>query len=122
MRFHIYRRTAKPRLRAVKQGFSWPAFALTGLWLFAKRMYVFGSLYTGLWGVAIFTKYILERNQSLLLWVVTVAEICVWLLLGAYGNRIWQWHLRKGGYTHIDTIEAETPDQAIRQPLGETEN
>lgn len=117
MIFKLYRRTAAPRYRAVKQGFSWPAFVLTGLWLLAKRMYVFGVLYTGLWGIAIFCKYILERNNSPLLWVVTAGEVGLWLLLGLYGNRIWQWHLLKSGYTGVSTAEAETPNEAIRQHL-----
>jgi hypothetical protein len=119
--FNLYRRTASPKYRAVKQGFSWPAFVLTGLWLLAKRMYLFGVLYTGLWGIAIFSKYVLELNNSLWLWVVSAGEVSVWLLLGVYGNRIWQWYLLRSGYEKVAVNEAETSREAISQHL-EQEN
>ncbi len=115
MNFQLYRREARPRFRAIKTGFSWPAFIFTGVWFTAKRMYFIGIGYSITWAAIFILKFQLEQSESIFLWGLVFVEITLWTSIGLYANQIWKWSLSKRGYRLVAEVEAQSSHQAIHE-------
>jgi len=103
-------------LEAVKQGWSWPAMFFTVLWAFTKRLWSLG-------GTALASFFVLALILESLLEPPTLDDfsrivgLIVALLFGLRGN-IWRENnLLARGFTHVDTLSAPHPDNALAQYL-----
>ncbi len=94
-------------VRAVKLGFSWPAFCLNLIWLVANGLWL-GAL---LVSVLIFGGLLLfgaaaEESPRLAGAVAVVGELALLLFLGFRANDWLASHLESRGYTLRENIEA----------------
>lgn len=113
--FEIYRRDQHPRYRAVKKGFSWPGLLITGMWLIAKRMYLFAVLYS----LFMFPMNLIssepgfdyaDLDYGYLYLIVFTLSFFYW---GFFGNRTWAWHLRRKGYQRVAVVQSGSASAAI---------
>ena len=99
--------------QAVKVGFSWPGFLFSGIWLLIKK----------LWGHSLIVIPIIILLASLDMFfknpgtsfMVLLLELGVYIFVGINGNEWYMANLKERGFEHIDTLQAETPDAAIRK-------
>lgn len=115
---------ADDRRKAVKAGWSWPAFLFGSIW----------ALFSGLWGIAIVmipiefilvliantVGQVIDRHQQIydnqinaILLLVVSAPLLIRMVFGLFGNR---WRLKKamaGGYSLLDSVKASNPKAAI---------
>ena len=78
---------------AIKQGWSWPAFCVTGFWAFSKGMVI-----PGIVGVAFF-------------W--PPAYLIASIVFGSNGNKWWENKLLKSGFTLTGSVQANNPQEAV---------
>ncbi|MFP4616144.1 MAG: hypothetical protein ACLFRB_09725 [Thiohalorhabdus sp.] len=120
--YDIYRHPAHG-VRAVKQGFSWPAFLGGGLWALSKGMGRLGlallSLGLALAGLA--GAALLLEARMLALAVATTAALTA-LVPGRRGNLWWRLTLREQGYYRVCTVDGRCPAEALRAgpPMART--
>ena len=111
---------------AVKQGWSWPAFFFSWLW----------SLFSGLWIAAFLTfpveiilnvvANVLNRETydraDLVGTAIAITIIAIFLgirlLFGARGNVWRRARLERKGYSHFQSVQAESPKAAIESILN----
>lgn len=98
---------------AVKQGWSWPAFACTPVWPFVKGLNEIGA------GILIgyILAVIFDSHEIGIFLDIAIMGIHIWL--GVKGNELRENNLRKKGYELVKTIHAETPEGAIASFLKE---
>lgn len=112
--YDIYRHPAHG-IRAVKQGFSWPAFLGGGLWALSKGM---GHLGLALLGIALAlgglagTAVLLDAPVLALAVGLTAAATA--LVPGRRGNLWWRMALREQGYYRVCTVDGRSPGEALR--------
>ena len=117
--FDIYYRDKYPSYRAVKKGFSWPGFLITGFWLIAKRMYFFAIIYSvimlpiNMASASSFSEEIIVVAATLYLTILIFSLF----YFGFWGNRTWAWHLRQKGYRKILSVTSTSPNNAINHYL-----
>jgi MFS transporter, OFA family, oxalate/formate antiporter len=104
--------------QAVKQGWSWPAFFFTGIWLLLKRSYFLGimvifyqsfllSIKTVVPTFFVLIDQIIARFSDTLLFMALASAIFgVNFFLGRYGNYWWEKKLLQRGYTFKETMSA----------------
>ena len=113
--YHIYRRNESD-LEAVKDGWSWPGFLFTTLWLLVKRLWLYAILVfliTILFNEITFSIYSIEINK--------LAPLVINILIGQYGNSLCINRLKKLGYTFSGSVLAKTPEEAIQNLFAEKE-
>jgi len=99
--------------QAVKAGFSWPGFLFSVIWLLIKK----------LWGHALIIIFIIILLASIEIlfgnpetsFMVLFLELGVYIFVGINCNEWYVTKLKESGFDHIDTLQAETPDAAIRK-------
>ncbi len=105
------------KLRAVKNGFSWPAFFFSALWAWFNGMIGvgFGLLFIGVIHNVI-TKIMiifLPPGLSLILNLFLTLSIHCWI--GSYGNKWLRSSLEKKGYSlKLANVPGSSPSEAIR--------
>jgi len=100
-----------PDMRAVKDGFNWPAFILTFIWaLFKGYWWVAG----GLFAVEIIISGILAAI-GLDLVGQAVVNIAFNLLVGIYANDLARWTLARRGFTEDEVVSASSGDHALER-------
>ncbi len=102
--------------QAVKIGFSWPGLFFSGIWLLVKRLWGYAFVFLSIAILLSFMEAAFEKEESiagmvLVLWL----EIGVYIFVGAKGNEWRVTNLQKRGFELIDTVQAETPDVAIKK-------
>jgi len=93
--------------KAVKQGFSWPAFFFTWIWAFSKKMWIEGLL---MLCVGVFIIAVSSGGGPFIMFVV---DLCICIYIGKKGNEWRRDSLKKRGFEHLKTLVAESPDAAI---------
>ncbi|PYR92900.1 MAG: hypothetical protein DMF84_11575 [Acidobacteria bacterium] len=105
---------------AIKTGFSWPAFFLSGLWLLWMRLWRQTAAF---WAVTIALRVVEIAVETAPDPVVQLAAqavmVAAWLGLtlvpGVRGNRWRAQRLAARGYRLVGTIHASTPQAAIQE-------
>lgn len=94
-----YREWKKPKTptELVKVGWSWPALIFGGLWAIAKRMTMLGIALILLWLAIGYTLSIIVPAEDFE-FITTGASLLYSLILGANGNSLREWHLRRLGF------------------------
>ncbi len=122
--FNFYNHPTK-ETKAVKVGFSWPAFLFGAIWLLYKKLWGLASVWLVMY---IFIIYFYDITQisggsgakilaSLLFLIV---NLFLMLILGIKGNKWQEVNLAKRGYEQISTVKADTHDAAIAQLGGDS--
>ena len=111
--FDVYKHPTQGH-EAVKRGFSWPAFFFTWIWAFIKKLWGMGLAFIGIMLVLVIieTEFEQEGSEGGVL-IMLLLELGVFIWFGVKGNEWRNKNLKKRGYEHIQTLEAETPDAAI---------
>ncbi|EIC23048.1 DUF2628 domain-containing protein [Thiorhodovibrio frisius] len=111
--FDVYKHPTRGH-EAVKRGFCWPAFFFSWIWAFIKKLWGMGFAFIGIMLVLVTIETAFEQGGSDGgVGVMLLLELGVFFWFGSKGNDWRNNNLRKRGYDHVQTIEAETPDAAI---------
>ena len=105
---------------AVKNGFTWPGFFFTGLWMFVCRMWIGGGVVC-LLGMA--TPFIaaalaeaLFADEETAFMMMGLIYLGIWFVLcvtiGWKGNTWRRGTLAKRGFTHVKSVQAQSADAA----------
>ena len=97
--------------RLIPESFSWPAFALTGLWLLGKRLWLWTLLFVLIWAGLIYlrSRFGLHPSAlSLIYWSIA-------LFLGVEGNNLALRKLVRKGWRLADVVEARSLPEAERR-------
>lgn len=99
-------------IETVKQGWSWPAFFFTFIWVFVKKMWKLGvgavaaffilGIVLGIAGVDIDVNYTISN----------ILGIIIAIVLGMKGNDLREKNILSRGYTFKDTVTASNADGA----------
>jgi hypothetical protein len=93
------------KIELVKQGWSWPAFFFTGIWLLVKKMWVLGSLYWVLLLLVEFLKdYYYLRGWKEFSTIGRSVYSVIPFILGAMGNMIREKNLLSRDFDFKKTI------------------
>jgi Protein of unknown function (DUF2628) len=94
--------------RFVKDGFSWPAFVFTFLWLVYKRMWV-------VLAIAIAVQILLAAGADYSgapLWLTSTTGLILSFFLGLEGNALYRWTLAGRGYDEEGLASGDSMDEA----------
>jgi hypothetical protein len=105
------------RVRAVKQGFCWPAFFFTGIWAFIKGLPVLAIEIV----VVLGTIGIVGRLLTGTIFLPLLAGVPVRYVLGVKGNRMRQETLLSEGFRLVGTVVASAPKEALAKAHAPTE-
>ena len=104
--------------KAVKQGFSWPAFLFTPVWALYKRMWLYAIFFVSVSLVLAYVQSQFEESMMPAAASFSLAlRVLVLLVFGVFGNQLFKNELLVKGYRHLRTLNAETPDAAISQSV-----
>lgn len=125
--FDLYKHPSKG-YKAVKRGFSWPAFLFSFVWAFIKRLWSVGIALVGVIAFLMIMEsaFVQGSNDAgVLATQIIVLGMFAWL--GIKGNEWIRSDLRKRGYEYDQTLKAETAKAAIadaakRDPDGMPSN
>jgi len=100
--------------RAVKVGFSWPAFFLNVLWAVANGLWVVALLILVLavCGLILFSSAVQSSPVLVSLGAVS-AEVALLTFLGARGNDVLASHLERRGYVKSSVVSAPNLPSAL---------
>lgn len=117
--------------RAVKQGWSWPAFLFTWIWAMAKGLWALRTLSMGIFSILFAITFIalslpslsVDMNVMLDLFVVYIsyAALAFSFIMGAKGNQWVNDSLLTQGYKNKEIIVAQDPSAAIALYLTESD-
>ncbi len=88
--------------RFVKEGFSWPAFFFTGIWLLWHRLWIEFILFAVVLGGAEFVVQSMNWPDGL----SSLLSLAVALFLGFEGNDIRRWNLERRGFAEVAEVAA----------------
>lgn len=92
--------------RLLHEGFTWPAFLLTGLWLLWKRLWLATILFALVWGALVYAR----AQLGLAAGAALLAQFAIGLFLGFEGQNLIARKLQRQGWRLADVVEA--PDLA----------
>lgn len=108
-------------MEAVKQGWSWPGFLFGIIWLFVKKMWV--------WGAGVLTVLVIltlafgsEDGNGVGDKILNILALIFGLIFGAQGNSMREKNLLSRGFEEKGVIGAENPDKAKALHLHEVQN
>lgn len=116
--------------RAVKRGFSWPAFFFTGIWALVCKLWARGAIMftvlfltycTSMVSVGEFAEEEVETGSPevaalallALLWPVTA--LVVGVVAGVRGNHWRDQQARQQGFVYVTTVPAQSAEAALTQ-------
>lgn len=103
----------------VKQGWSWPAFFLSGLWALHKGLWLHAVAFF----VACYAAFYVAVSfgeQAPLLWTLPqILPIVLWLVFGALGNKWRERRLLRRGFRPIDELSAKEEPENIEPVCSE---
>ena len=110
--FHVYHHPIQG-YEAVKRGFCWPAFFLTWIWAFAKKMWLVGCMI-----IVVPIAILIVLVRAIGPFGMGISELLTGLLLisvfvGMFGNAWRRSHLAKKGFDRMATVPANTSASAI---------
>jgi hypothetical protein len=97
--------------RAVKVGFSWPGFLFPAIWLLIKKLWWHALIVVSSIILLSFIEVIFDNAQTSVM--VLLVEAGIYILVGVNGNEWQMVNLQANGCELIDTVQAETPGEAI---------
>lgn len=97
--------------QAVKVGFSWPGFLFSVIWLLLKKLWWNAAIV--ICSVVLLTYIEMSFDNMHTSLMVFLIEIGVYVLVGVNGNEWCAARLQSEGYQLKDTLQAETPHEAI---------
>lgn len=108
--------------KAVKNGWSWPAFFFTYIWAFCMQLWVIGFIFFPIH----FFRHILVNSLDYTFSsslndveiVILIFSFGINFLFGFYGNRWKRSRLKKAGYTIFNTVNASSKNDAISRARG----
>lgn len=102
--------------KAVKSGFSWPAFFFMLFWACFKRLYGFGLLMFCIW-LFIVAAYAVTVFEGLDFsdTIFTILLLVYAVAMGISGNNYLSQSLVKRGYKLVGTIQAESAGAALAE-------
>lgn len=103
--------------QAVKIGFSWPGFLFSVIWLLIKKLWRQALLVMAAVLLLASIEMYFQNIQTSVM--VLLLEFSIYVFVGVYGNEWRMANLEARGFKVIDTLEAETPDGAIRKIVKE---
>lgn len=115
--FNIYTHPIQG-FKAVKVGFSWPAFFFGNLWLLVKGLWGLAAL----WFCAYFVLSLIETTadasrdtsaRAVVYLLLAAGYFGLWLMPGFKGNQWRERNLARRGYELSMIVQADTPDAAI---------
>ena len=109
-RFRVFQHTMHG-YQAVKVGFSWPGFLFSVIWLLIKRLWMQAFILIAAILLLSSIELYFENIETSLM--VLLLEFSIYVFVGVYGNEWRVVSLQDRGYKLIDTLEADTPDEAI---------
>jgi Protein of unknown function (DUF2628) len=92
----------------VKDGFSWPGFVFTFIWLLYKRMWVVASVAAAAMFVASFLSSA-SANPGLM---QSLFSLVMSMILGFEGNELQRWSLTRRGYRETALLQGDDPEEA----------
>lgn len=121
--FNVYERS-NGSCKAVKNGWSWPAFFFGSIWALCMQLWLIGLL---LLPVELFLQMLMsitermQRNASggyaetiqIFGGVIALASLVIRIIFGSYGNSWKRKRLEKSNYRLVKTIDASGKDNAI---------
>lgn len=122
MKCYMIYRNAAGNYKAIKQGWSWPAFLFTAIWAMLKGIWQLSSLSIAILALVCFAAFIVigaipqtDLVKLIDLFAVYLAYLvlAVSFLMGAKGNQWLSNHLADQGYRYKDMISANTATMAI---------
>ncbi len=99
------------RAEVLKDGFSFPAFVLTGLWLLYKRLWLAALVYAALYGLLALA----QAKLGLTPLALAICQFALGLYLGLEGHALRGSKLLKQGWQLADVVEARNQDEAERR-------
>jgi hypothetical protein len=97
--------------RLLPESFSWSAFALTGLWLLGKRLWLATFLFVLVWGALLYA----QNRFGLAGGAVLLAHVTIALFLGLEGQNLIVRKLARQGWRFADVVEARGLPEAERR-------
>lgn len=119
-KFYIYENKVINHVEAVKDGFSWPGFLFTLIWLVYKRMWTLVGAYALVITMIVLAGLSLPKGGSELLSNIFGIAASVWL--GLKGNYEYGKHLEKNGYKKIGEILAKDKQSAVYNYIAYRKN
>jgi hypothetical protein len=115
--YRIYEHS-RQGVKAVKQGWSWPAFLFGFVWAIFKNMYVLGlGVFFLLLALAQVGRALGGGMESALDQTATVLGALIAVGFGLYGNALFERHLRNRGFAPRGTVSARGAQSARKQFL-----
>ena len=112
--FKVYK-SEDDKYEFVKKGWSWPAFFFGIFWFVYKKMWfeaiILFAIAVILRSLTIDYHYIPEQTFQIIRCIIIV-------LFGIYGNKLFARDLEKRGYSIIDSVEADSKDDAISKVIA----
>jgi hypothetical protein len=99
------------RAEVLKDGYSFPAFIFTGLWLIYKRLWLAALVYAALYGLLVLAQVKLGLTPTAL----AICQFALGLYLGLEGHALRGNKLLKQGWQLADVVEARNQDEAERR-------
>jgi hypothetical protein len=99
------------RARLLPESFSWPAFLFGGLWLLAKKLWLWTLVYALIWGALLY----LQRNIAIAGSALLLVHWAIGLFLGLEGNNLIVRKLARQGWRLADVVEARDLPEAERR-------
>ena len=112
--FTVYKHESKG-YEAVKVGFSWPAFILSGWWMLVKG-FIFVLIFyiaVGVLGTSYYNDMDMNAPYNANDFFVFVISLILWFYPGFYGNSWLHKKYKNKGYTELKTIPASSKEAAI---------
>jgi len=107
--FDVYKHPTQG-YKAVKRGFSWPAFLFGMIWAIFNKL--FGHVLV-LFTISLVFYNLLPTEGSVAIALKGTFQFGLSLLFGFVGNDWKVSNLKKRGYEHIQALKAETSDAAL---------
>lgn len=102
---------ALARVQVLKDGFSFPAFIFTGLWLLSKKLWLGFLVFAVFYGLLL----LMQVNLGLSALALAIAQFALGLFLGFEGHSLWGSKLLAKGWRLADVVEARNQDEAERR-------
>jgi len=110
--FKVFRHPALG-YHAVKVGFSWPGFLFPVIWFLLKKLWWHALIVLSSIILLTFIEMFFNNAQTSVM--VFIVEVGVYVLVGVNGNEWQMVNLQAHSFELIDTVQAETPGEAIEK-------
>ena len=111
--FHIYKNPTG-MVEAIKNGWSWPGFFNSSLWLIYKGMFILA--------LQVFVFFAMFVFFGIPEQIVAVVSIGIGIYFGVNGNRLYRQFLEKQGYKFFLSVNADNIANAKAQFVEHTQN